>query len=81
MNKQKREEKIKFAEAAKAQKVIEVEGSNTSFEASKIGRDTKTTMKSPKRKKDPAKEFEFNSDGYQDYIDFLITYEEGDEQV
>lgn len=60
---------------------MEVEGSSTFVRASKIGRTSETIMKNPKKEKEPAEEFEYNSYDDQDYIDFLITYDEGVGQV
>ncbi|XP_050908719.1 uncharacterized protein LOC127122423 [Lathyrus oleraceus] len=77
----KREEKIRFAEVVNAQKVMEVEGSRTSFGASKIGRTSETTMKNPSKEKELAEEFEYNSNDVQEYIDFLRTDNEEVDQV
>lgn len=81
MKKKKREEQVSSAEAAKAQKVMEVEGSSTSVRASKIGRTSDTIMKNPTKEKEHAKEFEYNTDYDQDYVDYLRTYDEEVHQV
>lgn len=81
MKKQQREEKIRFVEAAKTQKVMEAEGSITFVRDSKIGKTLETKMKNPIKEKEPTEEFEYNTDHDEDYINFLGTYDEEVDQV
>lgn len=55
---------------------MEAEASSSSTGASKIGRTSKTTMKNPRKEKEPGEEFEYKSDDDRYYIDFRRTYDE-----
>lgn len=60
---------------------MEVEGSSTSVGASKIGITSYTTWKRPSKEKEPTKDFEYNTEYDQEYVNFLITYDEKVDQV
>lgn len=53
MKNQEKEKKIRYAKVAKAYKDMEVDGSSTYARDSKIGSTSETTLKNPKKEKEP----------------------------